>query len=421
MRFTRHLLTLSIFSLLFLFAGNLYSKEVNRSYLTEDNTLSQYFSWTGTDTVYRYEFLLEKMDEAGEYQFKDLIDTKETELDMVLGFGKYRYRIKVYNYLNTMDFETDWTYFEIIETHYPVITKVSPTLIYLDESPSGLFTVDGMGYSKDTVFTLENNLFIITPKVMDIDEQGTRARLLINPELLDIGTYYIRAVNPGDLFDTSGTIRVGFYKQQDISVALGYSPMFTILNQKTYDDEKGIEYFNQLFTEKNADPNFFWWMGGNARVTFIPYKNAIFSLGGALNLDGTFINHKFKDYTISAPFYSLCATANMQIILKKTDPLSLKKSRALLTADIHAGAGIFGAAGLTLTYDNLKLDNGKPYQEGPVSSISPCVTVGGDIFYYLTKKMYIDFGANMTYVISPKKENLHILYAKPLVALGWQF
>ena len=67
----KSILTLIIFSFVLgmsstnLFAQNSGKKEA--TYLTEDNEIMQHFTWKGADTVYRYEFLLEKLND--EYDF----------------------------------------------------------------------------------------------------------------------------------------------------------------------------------------------------------------------------------------------------------------------------------------------------------------------------------------------------------------
>ena len=102
--------TLKIISLILgMSMTNLFAQSSGKksaTYLTEDNEIMQHFTWKGADTVFRYEFLLEKLNDEGEYEYLDLIETKETEVSISLRSGKYRYLIKVYNYLNQMDFQT---------------------------------------------------------------------------------------------------------------------------------------------------------------------------------------------------------------------------------------------------------------------------------------------------------------------------
>ena len=422
----KSILTLIIFSFVLgmsstnLFAQNSGKKEA--TYLTEDNEIMQHFTWKGADTVYRYEFLLEKLNDEGEYEYLYLFDTRETELSVSIRSGKYRYLIKVYNYLNQMDFQTKWVYFEVKKVYQPVITSVTPVTIFLDEGPSGIFSITGLELREDTVYTLENNWYEISTEVLERDNLHERAKIRVNPNLLDTGTYYIRAENEGGLFDTSGTIRVGFAKPLDITVAAGWTGLFMVDQYTKYNATEGASTLRQFFNNRNTTNGdndvLFKPFGVNAKVTVIPYKTAHFYLGGGLSLNATYLKYTSYDngsesYTIKAPLYTAGVNGNVLFILKKRVPFRV-------LADIHAGLGVLGFMGLTVISPN--------HQSDPAFTVAPCLYAGADLQFYITKKMFFTAGADFVWAISPsrnketnKMDPMSIQFVRPAVSFGWQF
>lgn len=418
--------TLIIFSLILgmpmtnLFAQSSGNKA--ETYLTEDNEIMQRFTWKGADTVYRYEFLLEKLNDNNEYEYFDLLETKETEVSISLRSGKYRYLIKVYNYLNQMDFQTKWVNFEVKKVYQPVITSVTPVTIFLDEGPSGIFTINGLELREDTVYTLENNWYEISTEVLERDVLHERAKIKVNPNLLDTGTYYIRAVNEGGLFDTSGTIRVGFAKPLDVTVAAGWTGLYMLDKYKQYNATEGASTLRQFFNDRNTTNGdsdiLFWPFGLNAKVTVIPYKTARFYLGAGLNLNATYLKYTSYDYgsesyTIKAPLYTAGVNGNVLFILKKRVPFRI-------LADIHAGLGILGFMGLTVITPN--------HQSDPAFTLAPCLYAGADLQFFVTKKMFFTTGADFVWAITPsrnketrKLDPMSIQFVRPSVSFGWMF
>ena len=117
----RRFMTFLISSLIFLVGTKAFAQATkpvadNSSYfLNDDNELIQRFTWQGNKNVFRYEFVLEQYnDELGDYVQIQFIDTKETEVELPLNAGKYRYYLNIYNYLNYLDYSTEYINFEII-------------------------------------------------------------------------------------------------------------------------------------------------------------------------------------------------------------------------------------------------------------------------------------------------------------------
>ena len=328
--------------------------------------------------------------ETEEYEYELLIETKETELELPLKAGKYRYTIKVYNYLNQLDFNTEWVPVEIVQTYQPVITSVFPIAIYLDEAPDGVFIVQGMNLRPETVFTIENTWYEIQAQVTQRDKYNQRVVLKVNPALLEGGNYYIRAVNPGGVFDTSGTIKVTFRKDWDGYVSVGYAPMiFPFTLDKTPKVEGGWQNADSLLEffgtgELNGFMDMFKPFGMEARASLYPKKTShvyygysIFFCADYLNYTNT-INDK-PTYKINAVNYNLCFDGNIMFMLKKKFPLKI-------TADIHAGVGLSGFAFAQVSYPQIN------YKAKPFGSIGICGNIGGAMQFYFSEKTYLDVG-----------------------------
>lgn len=424
--------TFIIFSFIFLFGSTAYSQSTNKGvsnnssyFLNDDNELIQRFTWIGNKNVFRYEFVLEQLsEERGEYVQIEFIDTKETEVELPLNAGKYRYYLNVYNYLNSLDFRTEYINFEIIKTYHPVITSVSPTVIYLEEPQSGIFTVEGMELRPETVFTLESNIYEIQAKVLSTDSEFKRSRIKIDPELLDTGTYYIRAVNPGGLFDTSGTIKIAFKKPMDLDVSIGYAPVALLDIDKTKPTDINTNAYadtNDTLVEFFSDDNRagkFWPLGANARITFIPYKSTAVFLGTGLGIN--FFNMKYQKndandewlYTIRAPAYTMHLDFVSQFVLKKSLPWKI-------VLDVHAGGGIFGFAGLWFDFPN--------FDSEPLWSSDVCMDAGVALQIYRWARFYFEVGSDFLWSITYSEDNsskyspMMVYYMQPRICVGWQF
>ncbi len=422
----RRFMTFLISSLIFLVGTKAFAQATkpvadNSSYfLNDDNELIQRFTWQGNKNVFRYEFVLEQYnDELGDYVQIQFIDTKETEVELPLNAGKYRYYLNIYNYLNYLDYSTEYINFEIIQTYHPIITSVSPTVIYLEEPQTGIFTVEGMELRPDTIFTLENNIYEIQAKILSTDSEYKRSRIKIDPELLDSGTYYIRAVNPGGLFDTSGTIKITFKKPMDLDVAVGYAPVALLDIDGTKDkNDTLIEFFSG-----EDRSNVFWPLGLDTRITFIPFKTANVFFGTGLGIN--FFRAKYTNYangkisyTIKAPAYSMHLDFVSQFVLKKSLPWKL-------VLDVHAGAGSFGFAGLVLEFPHYTT-------EPPLWSADVCMDAGVSLQIYRWKRFFFEVGSDFIWSITYSEEKntennsthyspMMVYYIQPRLCVGWQF
>lgn len=422
----RRIVTFLISSLIFL-AGNRAFAQATKPvadhssyFLNDDNELVQRFTWQGNKNVFRYEFVLEQYsEEHGDYVQIQFIDTKETEVELPLNAGKYRYYLNIYNYLNYLDYSTEYINFEIIQTYHPIITSVSPTIIYLEEPQTGIFTVEGLELRPDTIFTLENNIYEIQAKILSTDSEYKRSRIKIDPELLDSGTYYIRAVNQGGLFDTSGTIKITFKKPMDLDVAVGYAPVGLLdIDTTKNENDTLVEFFSG-----NDRSNVFWPLGFDTKVTFIPFKtaNVFFGTGLGFNI----FNMKYKDesngkenYTIKAPAYTLHLDFVSQFILKKSLPWKL-------VLDVHVGGGLFGFTGLKFVFPN--------FTSEPLRSADLCLNAGASLQVYRWKRFFFEAGADFLWAItysekvidsennSTKYSPMMLYYIKPRLCVGWQF
>lgn len=390
-------------------------------FLNDENEIVQKFSWKGNKNVFRYEFILEKQNEAGDFEQIEFIDTKDTEVTLPLLSGKYRYYLNIYNFLNYLDYSTDFINFEIIQTYHPLITSVSPSIIYLEEPQTGIFTVEGMELRPDTVFTVETNIYEIPAKIISTSSDFTKSKIQIDPALLGTGNYYIRAVNKGGLFDTSGTIKITYKKPMDLDVAVGYSPAILLDIDKTKDRTSGNFDANDTIIEFFSDSRegVFWPLGIDARVTFIPYKASGFFMGAAFGFNTFRLKYTKEDdsgnelYTITAPTYAAHLDFVAQFILKKSMPWKI-------VLDTHAGIGSFGFGGLKFDFPNFTSD--------PLFSADLCFDAGFSLQFYRFNRFYIEGGCDFIGAItyskdktSQQKDDMPLYYLQPRICVGWQF
>ena len=417
-------MTFIISSFIFLMGSVAYSQSADDD-VSDNSSDSSYevgeivqkFKWQGNKNVFRYELVIELLsEELGEYVQLHCIDTKETEVRLPLKAGKYRYYLNVYNYLNSLDFRTDYQTFEIQKTYQPIITSVSPTIIYLEDAQSGIFTVEGMNLRPETIFTVESDIYEIPAKILSTDSEFKRSRIKINPELLDTGTYYIRAVNNGGLFDTSGTIKVSFRKTKDLNVSIDYAPvaLLDIDSTKPAESLADKDTLIEFFSDDDRS-GVFWPLGFDGRVSFLPYKTANIFLGAEFGIN--FFNLKYTNsingqnsYTIRAPAYSMHLDFVSQFILKKSLPWKI-------VLDTHIGGGLFGFAGMTTEYPNLI---SKPMWSADVSA-----NAGFALQIYRWSNVFMEAGTDFVFAATSYHESdsspMMVYYIQPRVGIGWQF
>ena len=379
--------------------------------ITEDNRILQKFSWDGDKTIYRYDFVLEKLEGNSYKQIQVIpLEPQVQEIELPLEIGKYRYCLNVYNFLGGFDYKTDYIEVKIQKTAFPIITEITPSIIYLEEVQDGIFTVEGFELSKETRFTVENDFFEISAILLETDSESHKAKIQINPELINNGKYYIRAVNPGGLEDISENFRVTFKKPMDLDISAGIAGMFLLdmMDNTPHNEKNGADSLIEFFSNNREG---IFWPGVSGRITFIPLKTTRFYMGGGVTASTFWLDYTNRDpdtkqklYTIHAPTYSAYADVNFQFVLRKKMPFKT-------VADIHGGLGAMGFAGLWIQFsNNSTTDN--------IISLAPSFNVGASLQVYVLNRLYIEGNCDFSYT---QMKDMPVFHLQPTLSAGWQF
>jgi hypothetical protein len=230
--------------LLFTSLGPVYSNPDIRYF--EKSGIVQRMSWEAGEDVLKYELIIEKWDKApGKNSFVPILSvtTGETNAELSLPPGEYRYRIIVYDLLGRMWPPTEWATLTVIPALQPEIISVNPPEV----------TAYG-GFADATIDIKGSNLlpdadiyFMFAggdgPLPLDKcryipNENGDGAKLRLNGLPLKEGFYDIVITNPGDIsgswhnFKVTGAPKK--IKPFNLSFAEAYNlliPSYGLLNE----------------------------------------------------------------------------------------------------------------------------------------------------------------------------------------------
>lgn len=378
------------------------------SSLSEDNKdIVQNFSWEKVEYISKYQFIIETFDEeTNEWvPFTEPIDTQENKVSLILPYGKFRYKIAVYNILDLWEYDTEWYNIEIFETFQPELRDVTPSVIYLEEVQDGIFSLNGMQLRPETKFELKNIRIPgsgnLVAKLIEEDDKFRRVKIQFDPLLLDSGTYELKVTNNGGLFDTFEPIKIQFKKPMDFNVSAGIAPVIFLF------DDTISTYFNN----NNIYP-----YAGAVRLTFIPIKKRLgyfgASLYGSFGYVGTslwFTDTSFYDeheYSITSGFLNTHLDFTYQKLLYKR----------MLVLDLHAGVGVMGFMNMTFKFSH-------DYESTPYNALNLTANGGLSMQFYILKRLFLEAGCDFTYTFAQifNKSKIQIGFIQPTVQIGWQF
>ncbi|MDC7218398.1 MAG: hypothetical protein PQJ59_00555 [Spirochaetales bacterium] len=330
--------------------------------LQEDGTplFKQRLSWNEISGALAYEIIIQN-EEHSEI-FRERQETAHSEFS--LHPGQYRYRINVYNLLDKVETQTDWIPLSIIKAELPHIALLAPEKIYIEEGHFQL-ELTGENLSQATEYWLiEKETGNKLEKLTDftIDKHG---RVIINlpEERQNPGTYSVWVINPGGLsHQAPGDVTISYLKPFDISLSVGYSPLFIL-----YDDWF-TGYWDSLIYPA----------GATVRADFIFLKRRSGYLG--LELLGTTLNFNTDVEGISILSYYYSGGVNL---LYKY-PFSSKLHLAL-----RAGGGAV-VSNFTFDYNGIEgtsIESGDPYG-----------TAGLSLQYYFTRALYTEVGVDFRHI-----------------------
>lgn len=406
--------------------------------ISENNVLVQPISWEDAGEVLKYNVVIQRRSDRpganGKYSYTEVYrhetNEEETEectvfLDPILPAGNYRLTIQVYNVLGML--EEDYTStedFVILEAYLPEVKRVSYPLnsgdtIYLDDGDNnGIIRATGKNFlpikegEEDLSYmdyTLSNDRRTLKAKdVVSLKEDGSEIEVHFDERTMDVGVYNFTATDASGLHsipDKNSVITIKFKKLIDLDVSGGYMCPIILFDDtvKTYMDTR------------------LWPVSLVGKVTFIPFKQLWGYLGVGVSVFGTryFGSGTTATYTLDGNFFN----AQLNLVYQKPIYFKNKKtgrSSHRLTLEGHAGAGAMIFNGMTLHFEH-------DIKSEPLNSMNWSFNAGGALQVYITKRLYLETGADfvMGYVpfLDPTKGTMDMLLGAviPSVSVGWQF
>ena len=407
--------------------------------IAENNVIVQPISWEDAGEVLKYDVIIQKrsdtVDARGNYTYTEIYrhetNEEETEdctvyINPILPAGYYRLIIQVYNVLGML--EEDYTSvedFRVLEAFLPEVKKATYPLnsgdtIYLDDGDNnGIIKATGKNFlpikeSEDDLsymdYTLSNDKRTIHAQdIVNLKGDKTEIEVHFDERSMAVGVYNFTAIDASGLHsvpDKNSVITIKFKKLIDVDVSGGY--MCPII---LFDD-----------TVKTYMDTMLWPVSLVGKVTFIPFKQIWGYLGVGLSVYGTrfFGAGTTATYTVDGNFFA----TQLNFVYQKPIYFKNKKtgrSSHRLTLDAHVGAGAIMFNGMTLHFEH-------DIQSSPLNSINWSADIGGALQVYLTKRLYIETGADfiMGYVpfVDPLTgDGMDMLLGTviPSVSIGWQF
>ena len=358
----------------------------------EGIVLVQRLSWEALDDIYGFEFELEQQDKkTRDWSSIDKQIVQTNYMDVSLPPGKYRYRVRVINLLEQREEASAYRNFDIRFAYQPEISSVSPDVINFDELEEQTVTVNGKNFHEDTSFSLQNRLTgaVMHGRLLEVNEEGTRAVVEFEFEKANTGTYTFKAVDPSDLLAEQPGIVFRYQKPLDIFLSGGYFFNGFLGNTvlKTY--------FNT-----NIAP-----VGGGVRLTVVPIKRYYGNFGFNFTGSGTYLRHKTEGYTVKTGF--LFTQLNAAYFLP------IIKHR--LVFDVHVGTGALFMLGTQFVYNTAeKLTSNKAWFWGLT------LNAGTALYIYVYKKLYIE--VNLDHIIPIRGGRGFPKYIiQPQIGMGWEF
>lgn len=350
-----------------------------------DTVLYQHLSWEPVEGVFAFEFVLDKLGKNDQWEKIEKKKTKENYADVSLRPGSYRYKIAVINLLEQYESESDYRYFDVRLASQPVVSSISPKIIYFDDIYEDAISAFGKNFFDDTVFALTKpGSSAIKGKIMERNKRGSQVKVWFPINKINPGEYTFSATDISGLSDTEQTIRFKFHKAVDFYLSGGYA-INALVGDKVFK-----EYFNKSFSAAS----------GILRMTLVPIKRAYGRFGFNITTSGMAIQNKQEFYTLKAGILFL----NFNVVYI----YPIIKHR--LHFDLHTGIGTESLVQAQFLFKDLK----SPRQW----FWGMAVNMGTAFQVFVYKKLYIEI--NMEHLFSLKK-GFPAYILQPSLSIGWEF
>lgn len=365
------------------------TNEVKKNYIIETEgkktVFYQTLSWENVEGILHFEFELEKKEKNGKWVIVDKKKLKKNFLDVSLSHGNYRYRIKVINLLGQVDAVSADRYFDILVAYQPETSSVSPAAIYFDEEYSDVVSLSGKHFREETTFALKKEGGSpIFGKIVEINPDGTKAKISFNMLRINPGQYEFVVTDPSGLKDSKQKMIFKFQKPIDIFLSGGYA----------FNGFAGNKLFKEYFGKNFAA------LSGVLRFSLVPIKRSYGNFGFNLTGSGMYLRKKDSDYTLSAGLL----LAGIQAVYMK--PII----RHRLNFDAHLGFGTAFMVNTQFVFSGF--ESPKSWYWGLTMNLGTALQV------YVYKKLYIE--VNLDHII-PFRKGFPKYIVQPSLSVGWEF
>ena len=365
---------------------------------TEGAVFIQRFSWNENPNVLKYEFIMEKQTRKDRWEQIEHKETTSNFIDLSLSAGKYRYKLILYNYLELVELETEWIPVDIIKAYQPKISSVSPSTVYIEENPDGIFSISGSELRDEATFVFKSGPKSVPAIVLNKNAHNSNVKLQFPLESLDSGKWTLVVTNVGGLKDSYENIKIQFKKPMDFDVSGGITPLIIL------GDSDFRNYFSNNF------PPF----GVNLKMTFIPVKKLSGYYGVSLSTTAAYFNETPDAYSYYGGYYISALDFTYQKVFGN------KK----WVFDAHGGLGLSGFFGTAFAFNF----NGKSSVPEVFNSTNISLNLGSSIQYYFYKRWYAEFALDFNASFYEAFSNSEYqsfgkvgIILIPVLSVGYQF
>jgi hypothetical protein len=345
----------------------------------------QRLAWKADQNALYYEVVVEQ-DEGKGFQEIMRVTMEDTAVEVSFNPGYFRYHVVAYDLLDRPGVTPEWTYFEIIPAMEPIITGISPLVLYLDEDDDWTLTLTGKNLEEGAKACLRrpgSNFEEIVPTDYSTGAGASQASMNFNGQPLNPGIYEVYFKNPGGLDTSFGTLTVSFRSPISLYVSAAYSPLFSLHG-----------------TVKDIFDTFVFPQGASAHITFIPIKLSIGMFGLELSVGW---HRMYADL----PFYEVSMSeleAGLGLVYQRWLP---NRSMAWI---FRAGGGVVSA----LNFDFVFGDGNSQ----SVNLLCPQIYLGASFVWMVKRPLYLEAGIDFVEWLLADSLSGQM---RPRIGAGWRF
>ena len=310
--------------------------------------------------------------------------TEQPELQLNLEPGEYRFRVILFNLLEKPELELPWNTFTVKRAEIPRIGNWFPGAWYLDELDPvlSLSGTDLMPGAKVVLSHTTRESVYLNGEVVE-QEGTTRVNIRFPSMLVQTGTYSFTLTNPGGLTAViPRALDVSFQRPVDLHVSAGFAPWLPL-----YDSWSVQTWPGTVFP-----------LSAVARFSVHFLKTGIGYFGGELTTGGRFMSGGIEGADIRSVSGSVGLNAVYRLLFSKTLSVSARAGGGIVLSNhVFEYAGRKGAT---------------------LSSIDPCISAGVSLTRHLTKKIFLEAGADWMQMFASEFTAGGIM---PFICAGYSF